>query len=225
VTASDDERISYLAGDGAESLSTDERAQLDSLTAHLRAQSTWIDPDAALEDRIVDAISSEAGGPAAMPRPAQPARRRFRWPERRPALALGGLALAAAAVAAVIVIAAGNSTPTGQRFAMVVKGTPIDPAASGSATLTKTGSGWRIQLSAKGLPHLSGIHFFYQAWLKNPAGILVPVGTFNDADHVTLWSGVPVTKYRVLTVTEQPANGNPVSSGKRVLIGRIRGDS
>jgi hypothetical protein len=224
MTASDDERISYLAGEGAESLSADDRAQLDSLRDQLRAQSTWIEPDAALEDRIVDAIAGEAGGRAATAHPARPARRRFRWPVRRPALALGGLAVAAAAVAAAIVIVTGSSTPAGQRFAMVVNGTPIDPTVHGSATLTKTESGWRIQLSAKGLPRLSGVHFFYQAWLKNPAGILVPVGTFNDADHVTLWSGVPVTKYRVLTVTEQPANGNPASSGKRVLIGHIRGD-
>jgi hypothetical protein len=48
------------------------------------------------------------------------------------------------------------------------------------------------------------------------------VGTFNDARNVTLWSGVPVTKFRSLTVTQQVANGNPKSSGRRVLTGTIR---
>ena len=63
---------------------------------------------------------------------------------------------------------------------------------------------------------------YYQAWLKNSAGVLVPIGTFNDAVNVTLWSGVPVTQFRTLTVTRQQANGNPASSGRRVLIGTIR---
>jgi hypothetical protein len=224
VTANDDERIAYLAGDATESLSADERAQLDDLRDMLRSQATWVEPDAGLEDRVVETIAAEAHAVAATTPAARPARSRPRWRIRRPALAFGALAAAAAAVVAVIVIANGNSAPAGPRFAMVITGTPLDPGAHGSATLTKTGSGWKIQLSASGLPHLSGLRFFYQAWLKNPQGILVPVGTFNDAKKVTLWSGVPVTKYRVLTVTEQPANGNPASSGQRVLIGRIRGD-
>ena len=60
---------------------------------------------------------------------------------------------------------------------------------------------------------------FYQAWLKNAAGILVPIGTFNQSGDVTLWSGVPPTQYPTITVTRQQANGNPASSGQRVLIG------
>jgi hypothetical protein len=48
------------------------------------------------------------------------------------------------------------------------------------------------------------------------------VGTFNDAAHVTLWAGVPPTAFPTLTITQQQANGNPASSGKRVLIGTIR---
>ena len=101
---------------------------------------------------------------------------------------------------------------------MVVSGTSLAPGAHGSATLTKMSSGWEIQLSATGLPHLANGRY-YQAWLKNAAGILVPVGTFNDAEHVILWSGAPVTQFRAFSVTEQLANGNPVSSGRRVLVG------
>ena len=73
-------------------------------------------------------------------------------------------------------------------------------------------------MSATGLPHLQNGRY-YQAWLKNAAGILVPIGTFNDARQVTLWSGAPVTQFRTLTVTQQLANGNPASSGRKVLIG------
>jgi hypothetical protein len=87
--------------------------------------------------------------------------------------------------------------------------------------LTKTTSGWRIELNATGLPRLDNGRY-YQAWLRNAARILVPVGTFNDANSITLWSGVPVTTYRVLTVTRRQASDNTASSGKRVLIGTIQ---
>jgi hypothetical protein len=104
---------------------------------------------------------------------------------------------------------------------MVLSGTDLADGAHGSATLTKTASGWRIQLSATGLPRLANGRY-YEAWLKNPAGVLVPVGTFNQAVNVTLWAGVPPTSFPTLTVTQQLANGNPASSGKRVLVGTIR---
>ena len=135
------------------------------------------------------------------------------WPLRRPALAFGGLATAAAAIVVAIVLAvSGGGSPAPLQFAMVVSGTSLAPGAHGSATLTKMTSGWEIKLSATGLPHLANGRY-YQAWLKNAAGILVPVGTFNDAEHVILWSGAPVTQFRSFSVTEQLANGNPASSG------------
>jgi len=218
LTDGDNERISYLAGEPVESLSPSERTELDALRGLLSSPETWDEPDPALEDRVVAAIAEEA---RAHPRvKAAPARRRG-WRERfamhRPLYAFGAVATAAAA-AIVIAVAVNNSSPSPLRFAMVVSGTPLAPGAHGSGTLTKTASGWEIKLSATGLPHLANGRY-YQAWLKNPAGILVPVGTFNDARSVTLWSGVPVTQFRTFTVTEQLANGNPASSGRRVLVG------
>jgi hypothetical protein len=235
VSTSDDDRIAYLSGEPVDSLTPQERAELDELRTLLETPAMWEEPDARLEDRIVSAIADEAGRtrpavaeappaleapPAAEAPPAPQATRRRRpgWLFRRPALAFGGLAAAAAAVVVAIVLAVGSSSPAPLRFAMVVSGTSLAPGAHGSATLTKMTSGWEIQLSATGLPHLSGSHY-YQAWLKNPAGILVPVGTFNDAEHVILWSGAPVTQFRSFSVTVQQANGNPVSSGRRVLVG------
>jgi hypothetical protein len=137
----------------------------------------------------------------------------------RPALALS-LPVAAAAAVAIVLVTSSSNSPQQLQFAMVVQGTPLAPDASGSATLTKKLSGWEIKLNATGLPRREGKQF-YEAWLKNAAGVLVPVGTFNDARNVTLWSGVPVTKFRSLTVTQQVANGNPKSSGLRVLTGTI----
>jgi Anti-sigma-K factor rskA, C-terminal len=223
VSTSDDDRILYLSGEPVDSLTPQERAELDELRGLLETPATWEEPDPALEDRIVSAIADEARrarpvgtAPAAQATPAKS--RGFRWPLRRPALAFGGLATAAAAIVVAIVLAVGGSSSTPLQYAMVVSGTSLAPSAHGSATLTKMSSGWEIQLSATGLPHLSGSHY-YQAWLENAARILVPVGTFNDAQHVILWSGAPVTQFRSFSVTVQAANGNPVSSGRRVLVG------
>jgi hypothetical protein len=137
----------------------------------------------------------------------------------RPAYALPGLAAVAAAAIAVA-LSLGGGSPAPAQYAMVVSGTALAPAAHGNATLTKTDSGWRIALSARGLPHLANGRY-YEAWLKSPAGALVPVGTFNDARQVTLWAGVPPTQFPSLTVTRQQANGGPASSGERVLSGTI----
>jgi Anti-sigma-K factor rskA len=222
VSASDNDRIAYLSGEAVDSLTPQERAELDELRTVLDAPATWEEPDPGLEDRVVAAIADEAR--RAQPAPADastPSGRRPLWARlgiRRPALALGGLATAAAAIVVALVIALGGNSAKPLQFAMVVSGTSLAPAAHGSATLTKTESGWRIELKATGLPHLAGGRY-YQAWLKNPAGILVPVGTFNDAQNVTLWSGAPVTQFRAFSVTEQLANGNPASSGRRVLVG------
>ena len=160
-----------------------------------------------------------SGSTAACRREAEHARAAVALDPAPPVFAFGAAAAAVAAAAIVIAVGVGGGSPAPLRFAMVVSGTPLAPNAHGNASLTKTDSGWRIELKATGLPHLSGTNSYYQAWLKNPAGVLVPVGTFNDGRNVTLWSGVPVTKFRAFTVTVQQANGNPVSSGRRVLTG------
>ena len=65
---------------------------------------------------------------------------------------------------------------------------------------------------------------FYQAWLRNSAGVLVPIGTFNDGRKVTLWAGVSPKEYRSLTVTRERADGNQASSGEKVLVGTATPD-
>jgi hypothetical protein len=224
VTARDDDRIAYLAGEDVPALPADDVAELDALRAELRVPAVWDEPPAGLEDQVVRAVTEAAAAEGIVkpaPSPSWWGRLRARLAHRGPALALS-LSLPVAAAAAVVVVlvtSSGTRTPA-LRFAMVVEGTPLAPTAHGSATLTKHTSGWEIRLSAIGLPRREGKQF-YQAWLKNAAGVLVPVGTFNDARDVTLWSGVPVTKFRSLSVTQQVANANPRSSGRRVLTGTI----
>ena len=129
-------------------------------------------------------------------------------------------AVATVAVAAVIGLSVLRSGSSSERFRAALAATELAPGASGQATLTKTTSGWRVELDASGLPRLDGGRF-YEAWLRNGAGVLVPVGTFNEGRHVTLWAGVPPTAFTTLTITRERADGNQGSSGEKVLVGTV----
>jgi hypothetical protein len=136
---------------------------------------------------------------------------------RRPVLVAAAASAAVAVVVGVIVVSTGTS---GERFHATLAATAVLPGARGDATLVKTSSGWRIELNATGLPHVAGERF-YEAWLRNTAGVLVPVGTFNEGRGVTLWAGVSPTSFTTLTVTRERADGDQASSGEKVLTGRV----
>ena len=53
------------------------------------------------------------------------------------------------------------------------------------------------------------------------AGVLVPIGTFNEGRNVTLWAGVSPKNFPTLTVTREQANGVQTSSGEKVLVGTV----
>ena len=143
--------------------------------------------------------------------------RTVRTPRR---LALGGVAVAAVA-AVVIGVAVVGSGSHGARYQAALAPTSLAPGARGEASLTRTSSGWRIHLHATGLPRLAGARF-YEAWLRSSAGVLVPIGTFNDGRDVTLWAGVSPASFPVLTVTRERTDGNQASSGEKVLVGLAR---
>jgi hypothetical protein len=167
---------------------------------------------------LARSAAAEVEAPAAL-RAAIGARqraRRVRTPRR--------FVLAGAAVTAVLAVAVGaavlRSSPSGERFQAALEQTGLVPGATGEATLTKTSSGWRIELGAAGLPRLEGGRF-YEAWLRNNAGVLVPVGTFNDGRDVTLWAGVSPKSFTTLTITRERADGDQASSGEKVLVGKV----
>jgi hypothetical protein len=148
---------------------------------------------------------------------AQRTARRMRV-SRRPAL-VGAAATAALAVAVGLTVF--RSGTSGERFHAALAATDLVPGATGAATLSKTSSGWRVELNATGLPHLAGGRF-YEAWLRNSAGVLVPIGTFNEGRKVTLWAGVSPKSFTTLTVTREQADGDQTSSGEKVLVGTVR---
>jgi hypothetical protein len=133
---------------------------------------------------------------------------------------IGLIAAGAAAVLAVAVGLSVSGSQTSDRFHAALAPTGAVPDARGEATLTKTTSGWRIELDATGLPRLDGARF-YQAWLRNAAGVLVPIGSFNEGEDVTLWAGVSPKDFTTLTVTREQADGEQASSGEKVLVGTV----
>jgi anti-sigma-K factor RskA len=141
----------------------------------------------------------------------------------RPRVVLAGAALAAVIVVAVGVVLRDSVTST-QRFHAALAATDLAPGADGKATLTKTSSGWMIEFDASGLPRLDDGRF-YEAWLKNADGTLVPIGTFNEGREVTLWAGVSPVDYPTLTVTRERADGDQTSSGEKVLVGTVDASS
>jgi hypothetical protein len=113
-----------------------------------------------------------------------------------------------------------SSGTSAQRFQAALGPTDLAPGAGGEATLTKTTSGWRIELDATGLPRLDG-KSFYEAWLRNNAGVLVPIGTFNEPQNVTLWAGVSPKEFKTISVTRERVDNNQASSGEKVLVGDV----
>jgi hypothetical protein len=135
-------------------------------------------------------------------------------------------AVAAAALVAAILLAsfsilATNSSPD---YRAALGGTALAPSAHASAAIRHNDAGFHITLDAKGLPVLPAGEY-YQAWLKNSAGVLVPIGTFSSSDaRVTLWSGVSPKDFPTMTVTIEKTDNDQRSSGRRVLTGVVHAD-
>lgn len=178
---------------------------LDALTERLGDQAVWAQPPPELEEQIVAAIAHERD-------------RRRRRPTRYVVAGAAASVLLAAGLAVGLAVTRDNDAV---EFTAALSGTELAPGASGKVTLTRTSSGWKIELHADGLPR-RGDGEYYEAWLKNSAGVLVPVGTFNEFGEVTLWSGVSPLTHPDFTVTRQVADGNPASTGQVVLKGSTK---
>jgi len=179
-----------------------ERVEIERVHGVLADRAVWAEPPRDLQERVVAAITAEA------------ATSRRRWLR----YAAGGVAAAVLLAIGVAVGIQANQDDDGAQFAAALNGTDLASDASGDVTLTQTSSGWRIELHATGLPRRADGEF-YEAWLRNEAGDLVPIGTFNDGRDVVLWAGVGPAAYPMLTVTREIADGNQASSGEVVLVG------
>ncbi len=230
----DDDRVAYLAGEGRSDIEAMTRADLDDLRGLLADEALWAEPPAGLEGDVLAAIAAEV---AATPPRAEPADQRPEAapppPDRIPAPATvtslaarrarrlrAGLGAAAAVVALAVAGVVITRSGKGDSGTDVALEADTGPGAAGTANLRQTDSGWRIELDATGLPRRDNGQF-YEAWLRNADGVLVSIGTFNEGTDVTLWAGVPPSEFSTLTVTAEEADGDPASSGVRVLVGTI----
>ena len=199
------------------SLAPERRAELDARVA----ASSELAERLGEQQRAVALAQSATNGveaPAAL-RARIEAQRGARRAHRPRHLVLVGAAATAAVAVAVGVVVFGSGTSS-ERFQAALAATDLQPGARADATLIKTDAGWRIELNATGLPRLAGGRF-YEAWLRDSAGVLVPLGTFNQGPKVTLWAGVSPTSFTTLTVTRERADGDQGSSGEKVLTGRV----
>lgn len=215
TTPLDGETVELAAlADG--SLSRERAAQLEaSVTASPELRERLAEQEGALA--LTRAAVAGIEAPAGLRRriDAQRRPRTSRVPRR---LALAGAAAAVVAAAVVGTVALDGSSKAG--FQAALAPTSLARGARGEATLTRRPSGWQVHLEARGLPRLAG-GAYYEAWLRNDAGTLVPIGTFNDGRNVTLWAGVPPTRFTILTVTRERADGDQSSSGEKVLVGTV----
>ena len=181
---------------------------LDELLAH---PSTWAEPASDLEDAVVWAVA-EAAAPLATS--SRPRRRRGPAPWL---VAVAAVLIAVVAVGALVLRGASSNAD----YAGDLQATGLAPGAHGSVVITRTDAGFRVNLDARRLPPLEHGEF-YEAWMKDAAGTLVPIGTFSSSNgRVTLWSGVSPREFPTLTITIEPSDNNQASSGQRVLMGDV----
>ena len=181
---------------------------LDDLLAH---PSMWAEAPPDLEAVVVQAVADAAG----------PMATSLRTPHRRrraaSLFAVAAVLSAALVVGAVVLIGSSSNADYGGKL----QATGLAPGAHAAVAITRTDAGFRVRLDARRLPPLEHGEF-YEAWMKNPAGTLVPIGTFSSSDgRVTLWSGVSPADFPTLTITIEPNDNNQASSGQRVLTGDV----
>ena len=211
------EREALITGGRSDTLEPHEAADVPFLAALLADRAAWAEPRASLEHDVIQAVLDD-----------EPSRSnvtdmsgRRRRTNRRPRIMIP----AAAAVAAVAILVgsliagSGGTSPT---FTAQLSATGLVPGARASADIVRNNGGFRFTLDARGLAVLPEGEY-YEAWLKDAAGTLVPIGTFSSSDaQVTLWSGVSPATYSTLTVTIEAPDNNQGSSGKVVLRGDVR---
>ena len=215
-----EEHEALIAGDRT-ALTPDEAAELTLLADLLANPSTWTEPSAGLEDAVVHAV---AVAPQSAGRTAAPATIEVGHDAKQHRGRVFRATIAAVAAVAAVTLGIGAvlaTSGTNPNYTAQLSSTALAPGAHASADITRNRAGFRVSLDASGLPALQA-HEYYQAWLKNATGTLVPIGTFSSSDgHVTLWSGVSPTDFPTLSVTIEATDNDQTSSGRRVLVGTV----
>jgi anti-sigma-K factor RskA len=103
--------------------------------------------------------------------------------------------------------------------------TALAPGASGDLRGEKIGQNLQIELEVQELPRLSKDEY-YEMWYAREDGGRISCGTFRAQPEgkttVTLTAPVSAVSYPIIEVTREPDDGDPGSSGEKVLVGNLR---
>jgi anti-sigma-K factor RskA len=147
-----------------------------------------------------------------------PARSRDRWRLWVPAAA----ALVLAAILGIWLLQPIVGDSSGE---VALSATARAPGASGDLRGEKVGENFQIELEVRELPRLRNDEY-YEMWYARDDGGRISCGTFRAQPRgrttVNLTAPVSAVSYPKIEVTREPDNGNPGSSGKKVLVGDLR---
>lgn len=199
------ERASYITDGGRRQLDFGQSAEVRLIAELLADASTWSEPRHRLGDTVVDAVTDLASG--------------SRRPRHRVTKMVAGAAVVLATLAIVFGIVSREEAHA--ELDADLRATVSASNSSASVELYRNRSGFRVVLDARDLPTLPPGEY-YQAWLRNAAGAVIPIGTFSSSqDEVTLWSGASATGFVRMTVTVESKADHLASSGRVVLVGDL----
>jgi anti-sigma-K factor RskA len=103
--------------------------------------------------------------------------------------------------------------------------TALAPGARGELRGERVGENFQFELDAHGLPKLRKDEY-YEMWYARKDGKRISCGTFRPQPGgrtaVKLTAPVNAASYPKIEVTREPDDGNPGTSGKKVLVGDLR---
>jgi anti-sigma-K factor RskA len=173
--------------------------------AHGILRATVASPPPELKDWVLARARSEARRP--------PAGRRWSW------------LLAAAALLVVALLVFGVlRTVTEPSNGLALTATGAAPQAGGELRGEQVGNNLKVELEAWGLPE-SGKGGYYEMWYARKGGGRISCGTFSAQPDgratVSMSAPVSAVDYPEIEITQEPADGDPASSGQVVLKGSL----
>lgn len=172
---------------------------------------------------------------AAVTQEAESARRRRPEPRRRRRPRSAPLVAAAAVTVAFLVgttVTERSESPGAGGGSVEFEAALRSPGGEASAEVVgiKTGIGRIVRLRSESLPILPKGEY-YEVWFVGPGDTpaqpnRISAGTFHPDDHgrteAELTAAVDPAKYPELSVTAEPADGNPEPNGPEVLRSRVQ---
>jgi len=174
------------------------------LAHDLLLQSSTLEPPSELKDWVLARARNEI--------PSHSGRRRRLW-------AAAALLIAVVSGFLVFQVILGNS-PGGVELAS----TSLAPKAGGEVRGEEAGENFRVELEVWGLPELRRGEY-YEMWYYREEGGRISCGTFRAQQEghttVNLTAPASATSYPEIEITREPGDGNPGTSGEKVLTGSL----